>query len=89
MNVNIELSPRDAALFIKHLADISWRFTAACERAEAAVAESIGADCVPESVNRIGEDLMGVLDQARHEAEMQFARLRAACAEAIAAGNTW
>jgi hypothetical protein len=89
MSVNIELSSQDADLFIKHIDDISWRFTAACERAEAAVAETIGADCVPKDVNRIGEDLISLLDQMRHEAERQFACLRKACTDAIAAGETW
>ena len=89
MNIDTKPSPQDIALFINHLDDIALRFAAACERAEAAVAESIGADCVPEDVNRIGEDLMGLLNQVRYEAEKQFIQLRTACVEAIAAGNTW
>jgi hypothetical protein len=89
MSVTTELSSRDAALFIKHLDDIAWRFTAACGNAEAMVAEALGADSVPANVNQVGEVLMWTLSQTRREAKSQFAQLRAACADAIAAGNTW
>jgi hypothetical protein len=89
MSPTTELSSQDADLFIKHLDTISQSFATACKTAEADVAEALGADHVPEDVNRAGETLMGMLSQARREAKSQFAQLRAACADAIAAGNTW
>jgi hypothetical protein len=89
MSTTTELSSQDADLFIKHLDDIARQFTTACENAEAMIAEALGAESVPANVNQVGETLMWTLNQARREAKSQFAQLRAACADAIAAGDTW
>jgi hypothetical protein len=80
---------QDAKVFVAHLDDIARRFRAASKTAEADVAEALGADSVPANVNQIGEALMWTLNQAQREAKSQFAQLRAACADAIAAGDTW
>lgn len=87
---NTELfNPRDAKVFVEYLDDIARRYAAACERARSAVDEVIDAEGVPKDVTRIGEELTGMLEQVRHDAERQFAQLRTACTDAIAAGNAW